>query len=35
MDLALCEFALCDDCVKIGENRRFMMQQMVVLSSFS
>ena len=35
MDLAMCDFALCDVLVKTNENRFLVMQKMVVLSSFS
>ena len=35
MDLAMCDVALCDVCVKRSENMPLMMQKMVVLSSFS
>ena len=30
----MCDFALCDVCVKRSENMPLMMQKMVVLSSF-
>ena len=35
MDVAMCDFALCDVWVKTSENRHLMMQKMVVLRSFS
>ena len=36
MDLAMCDFALCDVLVQTNECRFFLkMQKMVVLSSFS
>ena len=35
MDMAVCNSALCDVCMKTSENRLLMMQKLVVLSSFS
>ena len=35
MNLAMCDFALCDVLVNTSEKRVLMMQKMVVLSSIS
>ena len=35
MDLAMCDFALCEVRVERSENMPLLMQKMVVLSSFS